>query len=747
MSWQRFDLNPFGGRSGLGIHTDYDLDVLVIPWHSNQIEGDFEYPRRVVHFDGENFELVFEEKDSWANDYHSGDSWSSPSSPNARGVIHEINHGQDIYFSSWEYSLDKGFNWIRFRDINDRNPDGRSLGSKLYQTWKQSQRVQFRVSNDLGHTYQLVYDEQVSWQAISDFYNPKGNASGNVIICGVAWYWAGGWQSKLAVSYDAGANWHVAHDTYDLYGNIPPNYTAIDPAGMIMMAATDKNLYRVSNGGIGFGRPFRVNNYFNPDHKLVIMDLQYLHQEGLVFMPIGNRHIGFEHIVFSQNHGASWEELPMPTPILGGNDGWSRFGAGARGMQVAYYKGYLYLKEARNSPLWRTNDFGETWEPIWHEYDIDDDEENKYWINGVCTNKIAHEGLTLAATFDSFHQPAPGNVLALSTDFGKTWKYCPYYAVNDRISTAKVGLGGSAIATFARGTHLINDTTNYARNRDWLPGFIFSFDHGNTWEYKNVGDYLISESNPDHYTLMANWDIDDAFQSIVFRPFGQSGVYYSSDRGSSFTNIASDIIATNVAISGNGQVIYFVHDSRMYYTTDFGETLIDTGSATGYIMDFQVNFDGTIAIGIISGMLFIWTDGERFISSTGVGPRVAKMASNGIDMIVVGDPNKSATSIDAGQTWQTLDPGEINLERVNFYNQQFVQGYSLGATWDAQRRFLSHNRAPYLYYGEGFPFGIIKAISSVLYRLPRESQKVATVFTFQQLKKISSQADNPLHLD
>lgn len=737
MEWEKILINPYLRRSFLGIHVDYSLGKLVVPIHSQWNTEGQDNPRQVIHYGGgNNWTMFHNTNQSWAAEYDNGDSWNSPSSIYPRGIIDMITYN-NYYINRWEYSTDLGCNWIRFTDIGARNPQGWSQGGRLYHNFcTESNRVCFNYSDNFGASWHKVYDEPVLNNTINGIGVPSGNYSGNVIVANLSYITLSGFPNYIGVSYNGGASWSKKEEALEQFEGI--NQTAISESGGTMLAASRKYLWR-SNGTTGFVKVLNATAYHSGGR---IRGIRYLDKEGIVLVPISaeedyNDKL-VEWIAYSTNDGASFSSLPLPTPALKLDDGWSKTGAGARGAQCAYYGGALYIAQPVTGLLWRTYDWGNTWEAIWNEAD----EGQWQTVSGAewyPSTKMSGDTITFdAGPVDGSSGSFENNMGMYSTDRGKTFKPLP--RAHDDCYVMMRNKGVSVIAVTADGGGVSN-ANNYCA------AFI-THSGGASWNIVNLSS-LITGSYPYISAIAA----DKLMQNIlVVIKDGNYKLLYSPNWGTSFSIIRDypDDYGSECGISGDGSTMFYGsdRDSLMYKSVNAGASWESIGYFDGQYRNTQVNDDGSIAAISSRSAIRIYKEGEVITLSPPVSaPSYSSinflMNDDASQFIAIGHPGDIAWSIDGGNTWTEGDPLETDATRRLYYAEAY-NNTTIAGPRDFSSRLVASETAPYFWYSDDpLTGGLIKAISSALFR---PTNKYIIGVERKDLKKISSQPDDPRYL-
>jgi len=744
MQWSRLKIDPYLRRSFLGIHVDYDLEVLVIPIHSQWAPTGF--PRQVIRYDGggvggageDCWEIAYETILAWPNAY------SSNSSTYHRGIIDMITYDGDYYMNRWEYSEDKGFTWTRYTDIGSWNPHGISHGGDLYYGIAiTGTNTQFYISRDFGVTWTLMYNEPIDIHMIYNITIPSGNASGNVIVASGQWKWVGPDYPAIVVSYNGGLTWDLSWDvTLEIeFGGV--KYTAISETGNTMFAATTSELWR-SNGDVDFVCELYAS-LWHADAE--IRGIRYLDHDDIVLVPMGVSS-DVEWVAISRDDGVSWADLPLPTPSLYPTDGSSRIGAGALGFQFAYFNEALYLAQPVTGLLWKTEDWGETWDAVWAPYDINDDDSNDVWLNrsgAAHTPKaLAMDGNTIVFTstvVDSGYGTYDREMIVYSTDLGETFKSFPHSFNNPRV---RLGNNGQSILVISQSKN------SFVCEENGVAGILITHNAGADWTFYDLTDLLSSG-----YSQIRDVAVDFTLQKILFIEYSTTygtRLFYSSNGGEDFDvllNVGTGFY--DCAISGNGSALFY-HDTtanRIYKSTNEGGSWVDL---SGYCGDSETNLqashDGSILAVQTRTSLYVYEDGAKRTLSHGTYPPSSTtidyiMNYNGTEFIVVADPGDISYSTDGGYSFTKIDPIEINSTRLSYFNYAYAFTGIAGAP-SFTRRIVASDRAGYFYFGSGSLVpGLIKAISTALFR---ETNKRIIGVDRDFLKKISGQPDDEQYL-
>ena len=739
MQWPRLKIDPYLRRAFLGIAVDYDLGVLVVPIHSQWAPTGF--PRQVIHYDG---------GDGWSVKYETintmyNESWGT------RGLIYMIAYDGSCYLNPWEYSTDSGFTWTAYTDTGPRNPRGWSHGGDIYSDYNPDpNRDYFWVSHDYGVTWVKVHDIEIENWTLGNFVSPSASESGNVIVSGCYWFWTTLAEYGVAVSYDGGVTWTASYAVHEaMEGNGIVEYTAINGSGNVMFAATKHELWR-SPGTKDFVKVLTSTTYHSGAY---IAGIRYLYKEHIVLIPMITEK-DVEWIAISKNDGATWESLPLPAPSLLGGDtsgpnlsgAGSNVSLGALSCQFAYFNEWLYLASPVNGLLWRTEDWGETWEAIWAPYDIDDDDGSDKWLTragaGKTDRTLARDGNTIIFQADpvndsdgaTFYLP---ELLMYSTDKGETYKQFPHSIYYDR--TVKAGNRGQSMFVYTDNNPRVCDDNGKA-------GWLITHNAGADWTWAEL------ENNVNIYAM----GVDSTFQKILLFVSSYSEwrreLLYSTDGGASFSSIwhSTEYTGTGCAISGDGSALFFSEDGMMK-STDGGDTWTEMYYQGGELYDLQASSNGLVVSGKTGVRIYRYVIDDRTSFNTEIdipleGTFSFAMHMDGNQFVACTEPEQVSYGIDGQSNFTLFDPVETNSTRLALF--KVYAGHwpetRMSSSPSLQGCLIATERAGYLYSSSGFLTpGLIKAISTALYR---DTNKRIIGIDRACLKKISGQPDDEQYL-
>jgi hypothetical protein len=488
-------------------------------------------------------------------------SWNENPTTGERIVANRS--GNSLWYS---YSDDGGQTWVDFTStltISKVSGNGQvfyrgELNNNFY-----------RVSYDMGQTWQTITPKD-GWRVER---NVAVSETGQIVYALIddraAWAER---QYELAVSTDHGATWsyYSKPSSGAIYCNLSGD-TAMFCTSDSGQDPGAHGIYKVSNYGATIRMVqdgyFAINDtpYENTYSQAGFWCINYeMSAQGIWLAPIYSGYYRdkdtneivsgtawITHYYYSLDNGETWDLLDLPVRPSVGRD-W---------MLATYVDNDLWLMGDALLVL-KTPDWGNTWEPMWAEYDpYDTSREAAVWqeTNYYCFVKMNCETIVMIYNYGNWEYN-----LILSTDGGETFRLTPLTGARDAVISGD-------------GEKILVSIRERAGWRDTITHLMLSTDQGETWE--DIAP-LKGQRVTDEYRIAAS---EDFSRILVGRATGDGETWLSTNLGQTWTEMgpfpaANMSLPTIVGVSGDGSTL-FVHIHRaspqvrdLWYSNNNGQS-------------------------------------------------------------------------------------------------------------------------------------------------------------------------------
>lgn len=718
---KKIKLEPYTTKHVVGLEVDRELDKLIYVHFADVDDYTAFFPRRIYAIDeDDNFEILLNE-DLVIEDAYSVGNHVRP--------VRIISHDGNYYFHNNGFSKDKGKTFTNFSEVSSRSLAGYNLNGNVWYSTNNTVPYRFYVSFDEGSTWHKRYEEY-DGRSFSVF-GSKGNEAGNIIYAFLLYqWWPALYDIQFGCSLDYGLTWTNWSTGYGTGGWSHGYEIATNPDGStgLLNYQNVGEIYRTTSYGANWSKVLTAGSVGGSGSYF--RNMRYYYEDMIVLVTLTTE---VRRLFYSEDGGHSWKEMPVPDLQ---QNSWIEDWYSDTEYQYAYYKGAVYLTWYMG-PLFKTTDWGENWEPIWQQVDVNDVDFTasiNYSSVYSSVNTIilgGHGYHPIRGTYADGMDYGDKAYTILSKDFGNTWRFVSELTsiealLIDKISGNKI-IGWTSL------------TTNYVKPEEQGRKIRISEDFGDTWE------------TIDSVRLGCHPVGDYALANILVQYYDDLCLYLSPNGGRGWFKMNTPVTVGQYGISGDGNTIYIIENGAgwmsLYKTLNYGATWEDLGTIyTATDENLLVSYDGSKFVGQRStSSLNLYSEGYINVIYTGMNDIISISTDANCEKIFVASETEIAYSLNSGNSFTNIDY-ENNEARKTYNEDTYYELSDMDVNWNLEIFTLISSWGLYIYQGYGKVGGLIKSISSASYRNPRDIGKVSQTNTFENLKKISSQPDDPQYL-
>ena len=480
-------------------------------------------------------------------------------------------------------------------------------------------------------------DDGANWQTVdqpSDYIKDFAAADGNLFVADS--------EGGILRSKDGGNSWNSIGFSKTSSKYRAAQSLAVDSKGTLFAGVEPDGVVRSGDGGdtwtnVSTGLP--AQDFGNgPDISVFSMDISE-NDEIVVSLGSGD-------IFLSTNSGDTWSDVGDP-------DFKSRYGE-IDNVLFTGNNGIIASLDDRG--VFRTDDIGITWSP-----------SNSGLVDAnVSILTTTSTGELFAGNADIFH----------SINAGDSWE--PF-----TLPVGSLPIGGFFAINSNDELYVVADSLYRSDDSgiSWVKSALPWAGDQNVW----ATGIIFNQNNDIFVTVFDNNPVDGDV----------SGIYRSTDNGSSWDKLSLTGETRKLAVAGDG-TLYAGRgypDNDIYFSNDNGDTWMQTAPANyDYINDIKVFPDGTVVVGCDEG-LFSFSPGDSLWTNINSGlpaspdntdPIIQSLFVTKEGVLYAGISGQGVyVSTDKGDSWTAVNSGLGNLLRMGVLKMAIANGTLFAGTYSS----------------------------------------------------------------